>query len=187
VYFIDLDGTNDATRRRRETSILAYEEERIVTRESAAIPVSNDAFDAVNLADPSFGLLARVNALLNCNGIQHGRLDLVLGPRERGAALTVNEYETLLMRHDLVEALRNPARFAWMARRLVRSRAVSLPAVADGGGAARLGRGTYQSPILFQWRAAQRRQRRVDITVVELSCQPVSSLVAVPCPMQMCR
>jgi hypothetical protein len=35
----------------------------------------------------------------------------VLDPSERHAALTVNEYETLLMTHDLAEVLRNPLRF----------------------------------------------------------------------------
>ena len=34
-----------------------------------------------------------------------------LDPAERHAGLTVNEYETLLMKHDLAEVLRNPVRF----------------------------------------------------------------------------
>ena len=34
-----------------------------------------------------------------------------LAPGERHAGLTVNEYETLLMRHDLSEVLRDPLRF----------------------------------------------------------------------------
>ena len=37
---------------------------------------------------------------------------LVLDPTERHSALTVNEYETLLMKYDLAEVLRNPLRFA---------------------------------------------------------------------------
>jgi hypothetical protein len=36
---------------------------------------------------------------------------VTLDPTERGSALTVNEYETLLMRYDLAEVLRNPLRF----------------------------------------------------------------------------
>ena len=40
-----------------------------------------------------------------------GRLRLDLAPGERQAGLTVNEYETLLMRHDLREVLRDPLRF----------------------------------------------------------------------------
>ena len=41
------------------------------------------------------------------HGISHGRIDLSLLPEERHAGLTVNEYETLLMRHDLREVLEN--------------------------------------------------------------------------------
>ena len=40
-----------------------------------------------------------------------GGLGIVLDPVERHSALTVNEYETLLMRYDLAEVLRNPLRF----------------------------------------------------------------------------
>jgi hypothetical protein len=36
----------------------------------------------------------------------------MLEPAERNVGLTVNEYETLLMRHDLVDVLRNPLHFA---------------------------------------------------------------------------
>ena len=36
---------------------------------------------------------------------------MVLDPAEHHAGLTVNEYETLLMRHDLIEVLRDPVRF----------------------------------------------------------------------------
>jgi hypothetical protein len=41
-----------------------------------------------------------------------GRLRLALHDSDRHAALTVNEYETLLMRYDLAEVLRDPLRFA---------------------------------------------------------------------------
>jgi hypothetical protein len=39
-------------------------------------------------------------------------LRIGLDPTERHSGLTVNEFETLLMRHDLAEVLRNPLRFA---------------------------------------------------------------------------
>ena len=35
----------------------------------------------------------------------------MLDPAERHSALTINEYETLLMKYDLAEVLRNPLRF----------------------------------------------------------------------------
>ena len=45
------------------------------------------------------------------HAVTKGRIRLSLGPGERHAGLTVNEYETLLMRHDLSEVLRDPVRF----------------------------------------------------------------------------
>jgi hypothetical protein len=39
-------------------------------------------------------------------------VDIALDTSERNAGLTVNEYETLLMQHDLAEVLRDPLRFA---------------------------------------------------------------------------
>jgi hypothetical protein len=44
--------------------------------------------------------------------VTSGRVRLELAGAERQAGLTVNEYETLLMRNDLAEVLRNPFRFA---------------------------------------------------------------------------
>jgi hypothetical protein len=38
-------------------------------------------------------------------------MSIALGRGERDAGLTINEYETLLMRHDLTAVLRNPLRF----------------------------------------------------------------------------
>jgi hypothetical protein len=40
VYFIDLDGTNGAARRERQTTIVAYDEERVVARASFRVPVA---------------------------------------------------------------------------------------------------------------------------------------------------
>jgi hypothetical protein len=49
--------------------------------------------------------------LLAHHGVTKGRIRLTLAPGERHAGITVNEYETLLMRHDLSEVLRDPLRF----------------------------------------------------------------------------
>jgi hypothetical protein len=43
--------------------------------------------------------------------VHKGKIVLSLEPGEQHAGLTVNEYETLLMQHDLAEVLRNPLRF----------------------------------------------------------------------------
>ena len=223
VYFIDLDGTTDAMKRRRTTSVLAYDEERIVSRMSVRVPVSKHPIDSVNLADPRLGLLEQVNDLLARTGLERGRVDLVIEPTERNVGLTVNEYETLLMQNDLVDVLRNPLRFAKIkahsllddplaipgktlsyakydvvrvlnslmealgleqsslerlvakvmsvpARRFMRSRRVSFLATQEPGHAtARVVRGTYQSPILVQWQPAEGQERRLDISIVQLS------------------
>jgi hypothetical protein len=68
--------------------------------------------DSINLADPKFGLLERINGLVARAGVEHARVDLIVDPAERNVGLTVNEYETLLMQHDLIDVLRNPMHFA---------------------------------------------------------------------------
>lgn len=112
VYFIDLDGTNGAARRERKTTIVAYDQERVVARESFRVPISRHPIDSVNLGDPRLGLVERVNELLAASGLEKGRVDISLGASERNVGLTVNEYETMLMRHDLVEVLKDPLKFA---------------------------------------------------------------------------
>jgi hypothetical protein len=112
VYFIDLDGTNGGERRQRQTTIVAYDEERVVARGTFTVPVSHHPIDSVNLADPRLGLAEKVDELLAASGLSRGRVDISLGAAERNVGLTVNEYETMLMRHDLVEVLKNPLKFA---------------------------------------------------------------------------
>jgi hypothetical protein len=112
VYFIDLDGTNGEKRRQRQTTIVAYDDERVVTRDSFRVPVSRHPIDSVNLADPRVGLVDRIQDLLCASGLEKGRVDIWLKPVERNVGLTVNEYETLLMRHDLVEVLKDPLKYA---------------------------------------------------------------------------
>lgn len=220
VYFIELDGVNAATRRRRSTAVLAYDHEELVERVAVKVPVSRHPIDSINLADPRLGLVDAVNERLARAGIEKGRVDISLGTEERDAGITVNEYETLLMRHDLVEVLRDPLRFAALksrhilddplavprktlgyarydfvvvlntlmeafrldesaverlvakvmsvpARRFLRSRRVSFMASDDSGsGAARLLRGTYQSPILVQWQPSGGQEREVQVSLI---------------------
>jgi hypothetical protein len=54
---------------------------------------------------------AQLSEFVKQAGIAKGRLRVCLDPAERHSALTVNEYETLLMQYDLAEVLRNPLRF----------------------------------------------------------------------------
>jgi hypothetical protein len=218
VYFIDLDGTWQGERRSRQTTVLAYDRVELVERLTVEVPVSRHPVDSVNLNDPRGGFSEQLGELLRKHGIERGRVDIALEPGERNAGLTVNEYETLLMRHDLAEVLRDPLRFAAIksahmigdpraipgktidyakydlvllfnqlmealhveesvVERLL-SRLIAFPAdrflrmkrgisfgVSDAAGRPGLIRGRYQSPILVQWRSAERQQRHVEVAL----------------------
>jgi hypothetical protein len=91
------------------------------------VPVSHHPIDAVNLTDPRMGLVDRVDALLAASGLEKGRVDISLGAAERNVGLTVNEYETMLMRHDLVEVLQDPLKFAAQRGRHMIDDPLSIP------------------------------------------------------------
>jgi thiamine phosphate synthase YjbQ (UPF0047 family) len=112
VYFIELDGVNEGTARQRTTRIVAYDEEQTVDRFSVEIPASRHAVDSINLATADTGLIERANERARALGVEVGRIDISLPGEEEHAGLTVNEFETLLMQHDLREVLRDPLRFA---------------------------------------------------------------------------
>jgi thiamine phosphate synthase YjbQ (UPF0047 family) len=219
VLFIDLDGVVPAGTRERRATVLGYHREEAVASWQAALPVSSHPVDSVNLRDPRLGFFAELGDAVHRHGIEHGRVDVALLPSERNVGLTVNEYETLLMQHDLAEVLREPLRFVaakgrnmlrdpWgvpakslnyakydlvqlfneamdrlrisesaleralsrflalpAARFLRMKRSLSLPVSASGGPEGLL-YGTYQSPILVQWRKAEGGQRRVRVSLV---------------------
>jgi len=121
VFLLDLDGVYRETARQRHATVVAFDRESLVAEVEAKVPVSRHAIDSVNLRDSNLGLEEQIDELLHTHGVENGRLDIVLGPHERSAGLTVNEYETLLMRHDLAEILRDPVRFmARQGRRILR-------------------------------------------------------------------
>jgi hypothetical protein len=218
VFFVDLDGVSDGTPRQRKTTLVGYDRSEVVANVTMRIPVSSHPFDAVNLKESQFGVSERIAELIKVHGVTKGRVRLWLGAEEQCASLTVNEYETLLMRHDLAEVLHNPLRFAaekarhaWDDPRavpgkalayarydLVRAmnklvdalglqasrvegliaRALEVPAsrflrmqrgvdllVSDGRtpGQGQLVSGTYQAPILVQWRPAPTASRDVRV------------------------
>ena len=112
VYFVELDGICRQVQRHRRTTVMGYDREEIVHRERVAIPVSaSHAIDSHNLKEARYGLFERLEGWLDEFGIERGRIDIRLAPEERDAGLTVNEYETLLMRNDLPEALRDPLNY----------------------------------------------------------------------------
>jgi hypothetical protein len=220
VYFIDLDGVYAGTPRTRATTLVGYNREVVVARAQVRVPVSSHPINVVSLKDAALGLYERIAGLIEHQGVLKGRIRLSLASGEQAASLTVNEYETLLMQHDLAEVLRNPLHFAaekvrhaWSDPRavpgkaldyakydLVRAmnrlvdvvglgdsrvehimaRALEVPAsrflrmkrsvdllVSDSRTPGRGGvvEGTYQTPILVQWRPAPTGVRTIDVTL----------------------
>ena len=128
VYFIELDGIYKDYVRSRRTAVMAYNHAEIVDRSRLELPVGGShAIDAFNLKDPQYGLFATLADRLRQCGIDKGCIDIRLAPEERHVGMTVNEYETLLMRNDLPQALSDPLRYALQrGKRLLRHPA-SIP------------------------------------------------------------
>jgi thiamine phosphate synthase YjbQ (UPF0047 family) len=111
VYFIELDGVSEFGKRKRQTSALYYYTEEPVYEHTESIPISNHHIDAISLRDPNLGYLEKLNEKLKAYDIEQGMVEISLDPEEKHAGLTVNEYETLLMQHDLTKVLKNPRKF----------------------------------------------------------------------------
>ena len=185
VYFIDLDGINAGRPRQRITSVLGYRAEEVVARDRLRVPVTARSVDSVNLKDPCLGLFDQLQELIARHGVTKGRIHMALAAGERQAALTVNEYETLLMQHDLADVIRNPFRFMAERRRgllthprAIRTRTIACARflrlqrsvsllVSDCGtaGCGRLVHGRFQSPIMVQWRPAEGCTRDIDVSL----------------------
>ena len=73
--------------------------------------MSGHPIDSINLKDPRLGIYEQLAEFVARAGVGKGRLHIALDRGERDAALTVNEFETLLMKYDLAAVLRNPLRF----------------------------------------------------------------------------
>jgi hypothetical protein len=128
VCWVDLDGMNHGRPRRRLTRLIAFHRERIVRNTRIEVPVSAHPIDSINLKDPRLGIYAQLTQFVKDAGMSTGRLRIALDPVERHSALTVNEYETLLMRHDLAEVLRNPLRFVAEKSRHALANPFAVPA-----------------------------------------------------------
>jgi len=117
VFFVDLDGIDrdSRDRRRRRTKIIGYDNEQVIDQTELQVPVSDHSIDSVSLRDPRLGVFTQLHEMLAEHGVKTGRVHLELVPEEQHAGLTVNEYETLLMKHDLAEVLQDPLQF--MARK----------------------------------------------------------------------
>jgi hypothetical protein len=208
--------------RRRLARVIGFRNERVVGSTRIEVPVSTHPIDSVNLKDPRLGIYDAMSAFVQRAGVEKGRLRIDLDRAERHSALTVNEFETLLMRYDLAEVLRNPLRYvaekyrhamanpravpaktlgyakydfvhvlnqgldtlglrgsmveklvartlAVPAARFFRMRrSVSLLVSERPDGTHGIVEGTYQSPILVQWRQPPRQTRLIDVTLTEL-------------------
>lgn len=121
VFFVDLDGVYGMTTRSRHTTVIGYNREETVQEIWREIPISRHAIDSVSLRDPRLGLFEELEDLIQAREVVKGRVDIYLDTGELQTGLTVNEYETLLMKNDLVEVLRNPLKFmAETGRRIFR-------------------------------------------------------------------
>ena len=113
VYFIELDGIYKHHVRQRRTTVMAYSDAEAVHRGRVSIPVAGSrAIAAFNLKESQYGLFSQVADWSRQHGVDKGYLDIRLAPDEKHVGMTVNEYETLLMRNDLPQALIDPLRFA---------------------------------------------------------------------------
>jgi thiamine phosphate synthase YjbQ (UPF0047 family) len=111
VCFVDLDGVSDGRPRRRLTRVIGFHREAIAGQMGLHVPMSRHPIDSINLKDPKLGVWEQLAEFVARAGVEKGRLHLALDRDERDAALTVNEFETLLMKYDLAAVLRNPLRF----------------------------------------------------------------------------
>jgi thiamine phosphate synthase YjbQ (UPF0047 family) len=130
VCFVDLDGVTNGRPRRRLTSIVGFNREKEVGRIRIPVPVSDHPVDSINLKDPRLGIYDEIVTLVARHGVTTGRVRLELARGERQAGLTVNEYETLLMRQDLADVLRNPFRFAAEKGRSIFAHPRAIPSKA---------------------------------------------------------
>lgn len=114
VYFIELDGIFKHYVRHRRTTVMAYDHTEILHRGRVAIPVEGGhVIDSFNLKDPRYGLFEQLEEWTRIYGLEKGCIDIRLAPEEEHVGMIVNEYETLLMRNDLPQALSDPLRYVF--------------------------------------------------------------------------
>jgi thiamine phosphate synthase YjbQ (UPF0047 family) len=111
VCFVDLDGVTDGRPRRRQTRMIGFHREAVAGQMKLRVPLSGHPIDSINLKAPSLGLYEQLAEFVAQADVGKGRLHIALERGERDAALTINEFETLLMKYDLAAVLKNPFRF----------------------------------------------------------------------------
>lgn len=111
VCFVDLDGVNEGRPRRRQTRVIGFHRETVAGQIKLRVPLAGHPIYSINLKAPSLGLYEQLAEFVARADVGRGRLSIALGRGERDAALTINEFETLLMKYDLAAVLKNPLRF----------------------------------------------------------------------------
>ena len=119
VYFIDLDGIFRGVQRNRRTLVVGYNRAELVAKVFLDVPVSDRSIDTVNLDDAGIDLGGTISRLIAEHDVACGTVQISLDGGETHAGLTVNEFETLLVRNDLPNVLRNPLQY-------MREQAVSI-------------------------------------------------------------
>jgi len=132
VFLVDLDCVNEGRPRRRRAHLVGFSQERLVRTTQIRVPVSGHPIDSINLKDPRLGVYEQLGEFVKTSGVAKGRLRVGLDPTERHSALTVNEYETLLMKYDLAEVLRNPLRYVAALHRHALANPRAVPAKTLG-------------------------------------------------------
>ena len=128
VYFIELDGIYKQYVRSRRTTVMAFDRTEIVHRGRVAIPVAGGhAIDSFNLKDARYGFFEQLEDWSRQFGVGKGCIDIRLAPEEEHAGMTVNEYETLLMRNDLPQALSDPLRYMLQHGKKLLKHPTSIP------------------------------------------------------------
>jgi hypothetical protein len=126
LWFVDFDGTyRDRHRRRiqrtRMATVVGYSQEEVVEVLELEVEISAGEARAVKLTGGDPPLLEPVLDAVRRHGVGYGRVDLRLPPGERDAAMTVNEFEALLMQRDLAAVLEEPLRYAGAPTDLTRA------------------------------------------------------------------
>ena len=92
----------------RTTTVLAYDDERVVLQTSVSVPVSKHPIDSVNLADPRLGLLDQVNELLARSGLERARSTCV-EPERTQRRPHRQRIRNAADAHDLIGRAQEPA------------------------------------------------------------------------------
>jgi hypothetical protein len=103
VYLVELDGVNGEERRKRTLRLVGYSREEAVAQAHWTVPLAPNT--CVDLGVSSCRLFEQLALMVRSHRVTKGRVLLALAAGMPNAALTVNEYEPLLILRDLCAVL----------------------------------------------------------------------------------